>query len=395
MLCASCAGAHGEQLCELLICLDCRVAGAASGGGTASQTRHYMDLVVAMRDLGRRESTQYTHGRGVQDYRRFCALRGVVGFPATIFDLEAYVVHSIHVRRPRLDTSTIRTHLTGLSTWHELARAALGLPLLNPRKTAAARSFLSIADKNFKLESKAMEGLSYEEWRGVLDRGFTDTRSGRQRKLFFVLCTVGPLRPAAAAHLVVVYELRAGGGVSYGDDSQIEVVGGSPDWAARHLLIHLGKGNARADKNVDAMHTRSIPVPHKMLGCRPVDLFEDYLREEKPPSGGYLLSAPLGAVGFRTTAYTLACKSVKDAYLRAHPAAPPARLTHVGGSSPRKSFSQWMWDEGVDRRKISDMGGWRIKREGVDYYFSTSRGQMLQYKHTLHAQRAARLTKEA
>ena len=379
VLCARCAGAHSGQLCELLKCRDCRVR-AVDGGTLTARTNELMKRVDEMEAMGARDSTMRTQRRGVQDYLAFCGTRGAVGLPATEFDLKAYVVWALLERTPRLDTSSIRTNLSGVSAWHVSLRSAMGGAAINPRKALGVRSLLKIADSNYKLPSKAMECMTYAEWLGVVERGYPDTRSGRQRRLLFVLCTVCPLRPAAAAQLVITYRVGGDGSIVYGVDSQVEVVRGAAGWAAPHLLVHLGKGNARADKNVDAMHTRSIPVPCRMLGCNPVELLEAYVINERPPSGNRLLTAPLGATGFRSTAYTAACKAAKDAYVRAHPAALAADVLHVGGSSPRKSMTQWLWEAGHSKRAISDMGGWRSQKEGVDYYFTTSKLQMLQIK---------------
>ena len=185
VLCARCAGAHSGQLCELLKCRDCRVR-AVDGGTLTARTNELMKRVDEMEAMGARDSTMRTQRRGVQDYLAFCGTRGAVGLPATEFDLKAYVVWALLERTPRLDTSSIRTNLSGVSAWH----------------------------------------------------------------------------------------------VS----------------------------------------------------------------------------------------------------LRAHPAALAADVLHVGGSSPRKSMTQWLWEAGHSKRAISDMGGWRSQKEGVDYYFTTSKLQMLQIK---------------
>ena len=56
----------------------------------------------------------------------------------------------------------------------------------------------------------------------------------------------------------------------------------------------------------------------------------------------------------------------------------------IGGSTPRKSVTRWLWEAGHSKRAISDLGGWRSKKEGVDYYFTTSRVQMLTIKANLN-----------
>jgi hypothetical protein len=42
-----------------------------------------------------------------------------------------------------------------------------------------------------------------------------------------------------------------------------------------------------------------------------------------------------------------------------------------------KTMAQWLWDDGYPRRLIADMGGWFIKRDAIDLYFTTGRSVIL------------------
>jgi hypothetical protein len=58
-------------------------------------------------------------------------------------------------------------------------------------------------------------------------------------------------------------------------------------------------------------------------------------------------------------------------YQRAFPTATDKKL--YGSHSGRKSLAQWLWDDGFPRRLIADVGGWFMKKDSMDLYFSTSR----------------------
>ena len=106
-------------------------------------------------------------------------------------------------------------------------------------------------------------------------------------------------------------------------------------------------------------------------------LLEAYLIKYKPPSGGFLLSAPLSAKKntFRTTRFTGLGAAVKRAFSAVFPRDKLVDL--IGSHSGRKSLAQWLWDAGHCRRVIANACGWFMKRDAVDLYFKTSAKQIL------------------
>eukprot|EP00976_Prorocentrum_cordatum_P033830 688445-Prorocentrum_minimum.AAC.1 len=133
-----------------------------------------------------------------------------------------------------------------------------------------------------------MVPIAIREWARVCALGFAGTRAGQHHRLSFVLCTFGPLRPGASARLVVRYRVTAGGAVVFLLGSQVEVV--RSDVAHPHLYIRI---TVLRDKNVDGRRARVCYTPSRVLGVRPVRFLEEYLRMVRPPSGGYLLVAPI------------------------------------------------------------------------------------------------------
>ena len=97
-----------------------------------------------------------------------------------------------------------------------------------------------------------------------------------------------------------------------------------------------------------------------------------YLREARPPSGGYLLSAPKSIVNktFRPGRFTAMAQAFKRAFRKVYPLDPLVDL--IGSHSGRKSLAQWLWNDGHCRRVIADAGGWFLKRDAVDLYFKTA-----------------------
>ena len=301
--------------------------------------------------------------------------------PATADVVLGYITHSLLDRPFVLDASTVDSYLGGVRAWHEQAREETrdrSSRVVNPCSDPMVRAALKVALKDYKKPSKAMRPLDLEEWEGLQARGFDDaTRSGRHRRLAVVLCAVGPFRPVAAKLLTVDYKLDEHGGIVYGRDSAVKVVRPAAGRPYIHVVV-LGK----KDKNVSSNKVRHVPIPEKVLGVRPVALLEDWLRRERPPSGGYLLAAPLGERGFYATPYTALGKAVRGAYARAFPG---ASLDGVGGASPRKSLPQWLHEAGHSVEEISDVGGWALRSHlgAVHTYFKTTLRQQLVIKRAL------------
>ena len=87
--------------------------------------------------------------------------------------------------------------------------------------------------------------------------------------------------------------------------------------AGRHIVI-----NVDVDKNVNALKRRRAYIPDEVptLGVRPVEELLAYLREARPPSGGYLLSAPKSVAQrtFRATRFTAMAQAFKRAFRRVY-----------------------------------------------------------------------------
>ena len=372
VLCHECAGAPAGLLCPLLRCPRCFSAQVPREG------------VAAVRELFRhlvRDGTRAGHVRGLRDFLSYTDSIGVRRpLPASPEVVLGYIAYSLMGRGFVLDAATVDIYLGGVRAWHEQAKFETGGAVANPVATTAVRSALRIALKNFKKKSDPARPLELDEWLGVMARGFDlNTRVGRHRQLVVVLCALGPLRPVAAKHLRCTYALHPDGSVSYAGDSHVQVV--RPAGGGRRDAYVLLK--VTYDKNLRRGQTRLHPIPYEAMGVRPVQLLEDYLREIRPPSGGYLLTAPKGLrrdfYGGRYTAFSAA---VRGAFVRAFPGVDPE---FVGGSSPRKCMPQWMHDAGHSLEEIADVGGWSLRAalDAVHTYFKTKLRRQLAIKHGL------------
>ena len=376
VLCPQCAGLQPHPLCELQRCVRCVADGLPV---------HLMREVMAALDRRTRKSTRENHARHLRAYRVW-ALGCVEGscLPARPVEILLYVMYCLERREPVLDATTVQLHVTALSAWHQQAQEAAGegSGIANPSKDQAVRRILKVALDYYKKPSKAMRPFTLEEWMGVLQRGFPSTRSGRHRLLGVTLCATGPFRPGAVTRMKVHYTVGAGGRVFYGPKSDIWVVRDDPAWPDPYLMIRLTADKTEAmDKNVTASRTRDVPIPARCMGTRPVRLLENYLRHEAPPTGGYLMVAPLGREGFRTGRYSNLGKAVTSAYKRAWPGRSAAG---VAGATPRKSMAQWLWRAGRSKREIVDIAGWAQRdRDAADVYFKTQCDVQLHIKEAL------------
>ena len=243
----------------------------------------------------------------------------------------------------------------------------------------------------YKKPSKAKHYWTTEQFRRMLRRGFdTSTRAGRHQRLALWFHTLGVVRKSAGARLKVKYRIRRDSRgqrtVVFSSDSPVQIC---RDDHISYIKVVVSK-----DKNVQAWKHRTsyIPAHVKALDINPVTELENYLIDEKLPSGSYLLAAPLGKVGWRSTPYSNQSNAFKQAYEKAHslPKGAPAASVY-GSQSCRKSMAQWLWDDDWDKRVIADHGGWALQRDAVDIYFKTGRVKMLwAITHLGHVQRARR-----
>lgn len=332
--------------------------------GSAARLRRRLTLAYqALTQRSQRSSSLASINRGIRDYRNFTQLLGEDPLPAPQITVANYLVYSVTIRPPAvLDSSTVLNYATGQSYWHDQAREITGLSLVNPYKTKPIRRLLKHMAENFKKPSKAKQPWSIAQMRRMLRNGFKPTRSGKHQKLCLMFSNLGILRKNASRRLIIKYDV-IGNQVIYHEDSGVKV---NRDGDKPFI-----QGRVYVDKNVTARKQREFFIPHKVrrLGVRPVDFLESYLINERPPSGGYLLAAPIGATGFRDTPYGNHGSAFVNAYKAAFPNADDSK--RFGSGSARKAMAQWLWSAGWAKRVIADAGGWFSKKSAVDLYFKT------------------------
>ncbi len=359
------------MLCPLLRCPQCFSA-QVPPAGVAAVRRLFAHLV--------RDGTKVGHVRGLRDFLAYTRSIGVRDpLPSTPDVVLGYIAYSLMERGVHLDPATVDIYLGGVRAWHEQAKFETGNAVANPVATTAVRNALRIAHKNFKKDGDAARHLELDEWLGVMARGFDlQTRAGRHHQLVVVLCALGPFRPVAAKHLCCTYTVHRDGSVAYAPESHVRVVRPSAEGRDAYILLKVTH-----DKNLRRGHSRLHPIPYKAMGVRPVELLEDYLRDIRPPSGGFLLTAPKGLQrDFYGGKYTGFSTAVRNAFERAFPGVDSA---YVSGATPRKSMPQWMHEAGHSLEEIADVGGWalRARLEAVHNYFKTNLRQQLAIKRGL------------
>lgn len=336
---------------------------------------------LKVEELEYRATSRQAWRRGVASLKEYTNLTGERFFPCSVDTLINWSAWALMERTPRtLDASTLRTYASGVGQLHSQAARGLGERVPNPQKSAEWRRFARTAMRRLKKESKAMLPLTLMEAKAMLARGFPDTRSGRQRRLAFLFCTVGVLRKETGPALRVEYEVVADATgrerVRFGPDSDLQEVNldGVRCLRARRVVDK----NVRAGMHRDSYFPESIPS----LGVRPRREILAYILRERPPSGSRLLSAPLGERGFRPTRYRNLGRAVKQAYERTFPGRDSSR---VGAQSCRKAMATWLWDDGRMKRVIADIGGWslRSRKDAVDVYFTTTPAEIVHVLSTL------------
>jgi len=94
----------------------------------------------------------------------------------------------------------------------------------------------------------------------------------------------------------------------------------------------------------------------------------DYLLTARPPAGHLFLAAPAVASGvkFNLNPYrpTSGLRSRPPCIARVHP---ELDVRQYSGGSPRKPMAQWLYNSGVPRHVIADIGGWSLgQRDATD-----------------------------
>lgn len=330
-----------------------------------------------------RESTSRAYDSALHCFNNFCTglLHISSPLPSSAALVAAYLAYCVNTRG--FAVSTIDGRVAALQHWHRLAsdrerlagRPALPSPVDDPM---VGRLLRSIRRRHGR-PAKGRLALSKAEFRAVYAGGFNlATPQGLHNRLALMLLNLGCLRRRAASYLRVAYRV-VDGRVCFLAGSDVWV-GWDPDVGLRFVGLRV-----LADKNVregDDDVRAYIPERVPGLGILPVDVLLHYIVTVAPPSGGFLLAAPLGAAlpatGFRSNPYTAFSSAFQRAYRRALPGCAPALLARVGSHSGRKSLAQWLWEAYGSVRLVADVGHWRHSGEALNIYFVSPRRVILQ-----------------
>jgi hypothetical protein len=364
MTCLRCMGLERRPLSPFRQCPQCQRAGEPEAlVGLERLRRYVLEQKLAPR-------TMDVQRRGVRDLQKYGQALGVAVLPATSAVLEDYITYSLLGREVPLDGPTVGQYVHGVGQWHEDASHGLRVALRNPAKASGVRAMLRVARVRFKKRgTKAKSEWTLAEYKAMLERGFPDTRSGRHQRIACIVSTFGVLRPRGASRLRVYHRFATseqGRALVFERRSAFQWV--KVDSGVRALRIRVTK-----DKNVLGGRVRHAYLPERVeaLGLEPAREVMEYIASEGVPSGSFLLAAPQGRRGFRSTEYTGACRAFQKAFERAHPGRSGASF---GAQSCRKSLASWLWWDGQSKRAIADQGGWslRSRKDAVDVYFKTS-----------------------
>ena len=386
-MCGECNGAGGRTPISVVVCKNCLYLNYQGRHpeprqGDAERTRSKLLLslvsgrqrVLAMR---KRSSTREQYRTGIEKLLWFLEL---VGLRVEYVDHEVLMDYVVWLLvHANYDSSTIRSSLQSVHDLFEYVRRDLGLDKIpNPVRHPLLREFLTTVGANFKKPSQARVSIPLEHAPRLLAVGLSgESRKQRHLRLFYIFLTLGMLRNNAAGQLRVFYEVDILGRVRLLPESDVQAL---TDATGLYL-----RAKVDVDKNVTAETERFAYLPEcPYLGVNPaVELFS-YLRDVRPPSGGYLFAEPhQRGTAFSVKPFKGFGKPLKHAYLRAYPLTDPAFVSRLGSHSGRKSLAQWLWEAGWSKRLIADAGGWFIKREAVDLYFATSPEMILTAIRTL------------
>ena len=138
---------------------------------------------------------------------------------------------------------------------------------------------------------------------------------------------------------------------------------------------------------MDSRHEVYAYIPYyvRSLDIYPVQMLEHYLRTFRPPSGGFLLSAPLTTAvrpaTFRTTSYSGFAAAFRSAYARACPLGGATALDRVASHSGRKSLAQWLFDAYASHKLIAHVGHWACREDALDAYYKSSPYTIIPQRH--------------
>ena len=334
--------------------------------------------------LQKRSSSRANDLQGLKAYYEFCAATGQPAFPATAAQIIDFMVYGVQLKN--WDSSTITNRVQSIGALYSYLRVFLGWrfvrsPLREPSVIEAGR----ILGANFKKEGGGRLPLSFAELHGLMARGFTGrTRRGRWARLYNTVLNFLMLRNVAASHLNVAYDIAID---ADGNETVVFLplteIGVWFDTAFNADIVYA---NVREDKNVDARRAADggrkayCPAVLPNFGIDFGKDLIDYILYVRPPSGGPLLTRPSKkGFGFDSVKSNNFSKDyLQPAYKQAFPDVSAEYLRRLGTHSGRLTLAQLLWNAGFERRLIADAGGWFIKREAVDLYFSTASLHILQ-----------------
>jgi hypothetical protein len=287
------------------------------------------------------------------------------------------------VRVPPLDAASVRLVLAAISAWHVQASMVLKhanppISLLNPVRSQETVLLSRTMMSYCKHPTVKKLCFAIPAFYALLLHGFPNrNRYSPHQQLFAMLCAFGPLRPGAAANLTVTYTTD-GDVVTTSLGSQVRLMPPDAVWPCNYVLLAV-----HVDKNVTPDEPRMVYIPRTVLGIEVYDAVHDYILHMAPPSGGFLLAAPMAPSGvkFYTTPYGNFGTALKAAVTRVHP---DMDSRQFGAGSPRKSMAQWLYAAGVPRHVIADVGGWTLaSRDAMDGYHETDPYMILKVKSDL------------
>ena len=133
-LCVACSGAGTHVVTPLVRCVDCRAHAAGEGSLISSprrsaKQRQLQVLLGGALQQATRGGTMAVAWRGLKVLGQFGEEARRQVLPLGVESLSHFAVWAVLVRDPGLDTSTVRTYLSGVSRWHEQTREVLaGMP---------------------------------------------------------------------------------------------------------------------------------------------------------------------------------------------------------------------------------------------------------------------------
>ena len=380
-LCLRCLGRAVPTITRLLVCPNCEAAAVATqlchpaqvNEAQVSKLAAYSAATAHILSQHLRPSTLTSYDLGVRKYISFAASLGYHrALPAPVGLVTAFLTHCITVLE--LDSSTAELYLTGLSSWHEHAKSLPGMAGLdNPTKALQVQQLMEAICKHYKKASRAKRALQPHEVRAMAQT-FSAERRGRHHEICFLIAIFACMRQRAAAHVRVAYEVvqgPEGPSISFLKDSDLQW-GYCPESRMHYISVRVLE-----DKNHDAgtgAHTSYLPMSVPGLGVNPGWAILRYLVDNRPPSGGFLLAAPLGTKSWSSSPFSNMAGVFKGAFARAFPSCP---VEDISSHSGRKTFAQLLHDAGFADTVIADSGGWALKKAAVHMYFRTSRASIL------------------